>query len=604
MLPNKSINLRDRNIAIFFALAILFSMLINVSHPYLWGPDEPRVAEIARETFISGNYITPHLCAMPFIEKPPLYFNMVVCAYGIAGDVTPGAGRLVSALLGCMMLGIVFGVGYLWRGSRAGVLAVVLLITMPQFYRMAHWIAVDIGVGAFCSLGLGLFLYYVYWSKNEHIKWPLYLFYLAAAGAFLTKGIIGIFHIGVIIGVFILLRKRWDLLRRMLFSPALLMFLIPVGVWIYFFYCEGGIYFLHEHFINNTIGRFFHIKFEMSGSKLAFTDVGNHSPWFFYLGRLPEMFGGLIVFLPFIIWDGLRKLSLLPCKWVVYPENLKNGDRNKKRIVLETALGLLNGRKKEELDPKQKDIILFLLLWAFLPAFLLSFSSIKEVTYILPSYVAIALMISGWLDEKLNTAEKTTDALLWFTAITIPVVLVNVALAPLSPWIYIISVGVWLLLFLPFVVISAVKRRFVHAVFIVSAMVLCGIILGNTPEVMRRTRLNRKCYIDMTKHVFEVIGDKELHIFRGSETLRGSIPFYGKRHIPAIDSHETIKSILANGNGDFILVACNRLRQIQKDKELSRIIASCKVQTLPSVELDEDYVLISAPAVNTCLRKK
>ena len=141
-------------------------MLINVFHPYLWGPDEPRVAEIAREAFVSGNYITPHLCKLPFVEKPPLYFDLVALSYAIGG-VTPGTARLVSALLGCLMLGAAFWMGYCWGGIRRGVFATALLIMMPQFYRTTHMIVTDVGVGAFCALALGLFMYYAYWTEDK-----------------------------------------------------------------------------------------------------------------------------------------------------------------------------------------------------------------------------------------------------------------------------------------------------------------------------------------------------------------------------------------------------------------------------------------------------
>jgi len=544
----------NKKILFLFALTILFSMLVNVFHPYLWGPDEPRVAEIARETFISGNYVTPHLCGRPFVEKPPLYFDMVAGCYALAGEATAGVARLVSALLGCVMLGVTFWIGYCWGGLRRGAFAVVLLITMPQFYRAAHWIITDIGVGAFCSLALGLFMYYVYWSKDKNIKWPLYLFYLASAGAFLTKGLVGIFHIGLIIGVFILLRRRWDLLKRMLSPLAMLMFLIPVGIWIYLFYREGGIYFLHEHFINNTIGRFLHIQFKMAGSQLAFTDIGGESPWYFYLNRLPVMFGGAIALLPFIIWDGLRKLNVLPGKWVLYSDNFKKKMKSWKGIIVWFLLQLLNGKKKEELETKQKDIVLILLLWSFLPIFLLSFSSIKEVTYILPSYVAIAIMGSAWLDERISISDRIFEGLLWFVVIVIPVGIASFLFAPISPVGYIIGVSVWIGLCIPFVIIGLIKIRLSRITFIICGMILCGIIMGNTPEVMRKTGLNRKCYIDMAKHVFDKVDDKTLYIYGGCETLRGSMPFYGKRHVPVISGKNALKKVLSSGKSNFVII--------------------------------------------------
>ncbi|MBU8901165.1 MAG: glycosyltransferase family 39 protein [Victivallales bacterium] len=588
-------NSENKKIIFLFALTILFSMLINTFHPYLWGPDEPRVAEIAREAFVSGNYVTPHLCGRPFVEKPPLHFDMIALAYVLTGDATAEVARLVSVLLGCVMLGVAFWIGYCWGGLRRAVLAVSLLIIMPQFYRTAHFIVTDISVGAFCSLALGLFMYYVYWPKVENAKWILCLFYLASAAAFLTKGLVGIFHIGIVIATFILLRKRWDLLKRMLSPPAMLVFLIPVGVWIYLFYCEGGLYFLHEHFINNTIGRFFHIQFKITGSQLAFTDIGNDSPWYFYLKRMPVMFSGVIVLLPFIFWDGLRKLNILPHKWVLYSEDFKKNNKGWKAIIFGFLLQLFNGRKNEKIGDKQKDIVLILFLWAFLPIFLLSFSSIKEVTYILPSYVAIAIMSAVWLDERLSLNDKISHDILCFALIVIPVGIASFTLAPISVSVYILSVCVWMSACLLFAIISAIKLCLTRTTFIICAILLCLVIMLNTPEVMRTTNLNRKCHFDLAKNVFDEVGDNPLYIFGGCETLRGSIPFYGRRSIPVILSSERFKKVLSSGKNNFIIIVDNCLNRINKDREIALILSHCKIQTLSHGNLCENYILISAP---------
>ena len=588
----------NKKILLLFALTILFSMLINVYHPYLWGPDEPRVAEIARETFINGNYVTPHFNSMPFVEKPPLYFNMVALSYA-AGGISAGAARLISALLGCVMLGVAFWIGYCWGGVRRACLASALLILMPQFYRTAHMIVTDIGIGAFASLALGLFMYYACWLKDKNTKWPLYLFYLVSASAFLTKGVVGIFHIGVVVGAFILLRRRWDLLKKMLSPLPMLMFLIPVGLWIYLFYREGNLCFLHEHFINNTVGRFLHIQLKMKGSQFACTDVGNTSPWYFYLKRAPVMFCGAIVLLPFIFWDGLRKLNILPRKWRLSAGEFKKDRQGWKAIVFGFLLHLVNGSKKEELEDRQKDIALIIFLWAFLPIFLLSFSSIKEVTYILPSYVAIAIAGAVWLDERLTLPDKISKDILYYVMLVLPIGIASFTFAPVSPKLYLISVIIWMGLCVPFAIINVFKLCLSRTVFIICAILACLVIMLNTPEVMRRTGLNRKCYIDLAKHVFEKVGDNKLYIFDGCDTLRGSMPFYGKRNVPVIKSMNLIKKILSSGKGDSIIIVDRCFKIVAKNKEISKMLKNCKVNTLPFTNLNENYILISAP--NSCI---
>ena len=589
----ESISSDNKKILILFALTILFSMLINVFHPYLWGPDEPRVAEIARETYISGNYVTPHLCRRPFVEKPPLYFDMVALFYALGG-VSPGIARLVSALLGCVMLGGTFWVGYSWGGIRRAVFASALLIMMPQFYRTSHFIVTDIGVGAFCVLALALFMHYACWSEDKNKKWFLYLFYVASAGAFLTKGLVGIFHIGVVVGVFIILRRRWKLLKSMLSPAAMLFFLIPVGLWIYLFYREGGVYFLHEHFINNTIGRFVHIQFKMKGSPLAFTDIGNDSPWYFYLKRTPVMFAFSMPFLPLIFWDALRKLNVLPQSWLCYFEDLEKKRKNWKTIVASFLLLLLNGRK-EKLSDKQKDIVLLFLLWAFLPVFLLSFSSIKEVTYILPSYAAVALMLAAWFDERLKVSDEIYKGLLYFPILVIPIGIASFTLAPAFPKLYVTIAIVWMIICLLLGIVSIVRIRLSQALLIIFAMFTCLVVMLNTPHVMRRTGLNRKCHIDLARDVCDKVGDKKLYIFGGCETLRGSMPFYSRRYIPVISCCAEVKKVLSSGENNFVIVVSSHLKNMRNNKEMSRILSRCKISRLPHDNLSDNYTLIEAP---------
>ena len=57
-------------LAALFAFAVFF---IGLGSRHLGGGDEPRVAGIAAETFLNGNWVEPKLNNRPFLEKPPLY---------------------------------------------------------------------------------------------------------------------------------------------------------------------------------------------------------------------------------------------------------------------------------------------------------------------------------------------------------------------------------------------------------------------------------------------------------------------------------------------------------------------------------------------------
>ncbi len=224
----------------FLAIVLLCAMLADISHNYLWGPDEPREAEIAREVLTGNNWITPHLDGLPFLEKPPLYYDLVAAAFALTGKIKPTVARSVSTLLGVLMLASVFMFGYLWGGTRRAWLAAIALITMPQFYRYSHWILLDIGVGALCTMALVTFACWLWWPPRE-TRWDLlpYAFYLLCAAAFLTKGLVAIFHVVLIIGIFYIVGRRRQAISGLFSLFPMLFFMIPVGIWIYLYTCTS-----------------------------------------------------------------------------------------------------------------------------------------------------------------------------------------------------------------------------------------------------------------------------------------------------------------------------------------------------------------------------
>ena len=90
----------SRRLSLFLLAVTAVAMATGVYHGYLFGPDEPREAEIARETLRDGRWIVPRLCGLPFLEKPPLYYDLVALAYAAAGRATgcsPSRGRSATA---------------------------------------------------------------------------------------------------------------------------------------------------------------------------------------------------------------------------------------------------------------------------------------------------------------------------------------------------------------------------------------------------------------------------------------------------------------------------------------------------------------------------
>jgi 4-amino-4-deoxy-L-arabinose transferase-like glycosyltransferase len=59
-----------------FALLVLASVTLffGLGRLALVGPDEPRYSQIAREMWISGDYVSPRLAGRLWLEKAPLLY--------------------------------------------------------------------------------------------------------------------------------------------------------------------------------------------------------------------------------------------------------------------------------------------------------------------------------------------------------------------------------------------------------------------------------------------------------------------------------------------------------------------------------------------------
>ncbi|HBR56766.1 MAG TPA: hypothetical protein DEA22_04755, partial [Blastocatellia bacterium] len=95
---NKFVSMR-----LFFAFAVVFVYLFGLSVPLI-GPDEPRYAQVAREMFQRGDFVTPTLGGFLWFEKPALLYWLEIFSFHFFG-VSEFAARFFPALFG---LGIIF----------------------------------------------------------------------------------------------------------------------------------------------------------------------------------------------------------------------------------------------------------------------------------------------------------------------------------------------------------------------------------------------------------------------------------------------------------------------------------------------------------------
>ncbi|HHT9124803.1 MAG TPA: phospholipid carrier-dependent glycosyltransferase [Candidatus Brocadiia bacterium] len=360
-------------------LLILFSSALfffDLGKRDLWAPDEPTYAQVAREMWISKDFILPHLNGEIYSQKPPLLFWLIILFSLPFGDVTELSARLPSALagIGCMLA--TFSMGRRFVSNRVGYLAALILPTSALFLWMSHRVAFDVVLTFFVIMSLIYFLKGQDRLKAEggtpqggmdkqglsvsgghgqtSLSMPpsafFWLFYVFLALAVLTKGPAGFIPTFITILLYLAVQKKLRLLRKMELGKGFAIFCLIVFGWVIAASIKGGHGYMNEILFRQNIGRF--------------SEPWDHSqPFYYFFINFP--------------------LSFLP--WTFF-------------IPGAFIYALFEKEKRREM--------LFPILWfaAFFGFF--TISSGKRNIYILPLYPAASIMVAWFLDSFVGAGLK------------------------------------------------------------------------------------------------------------------------------------------------------------------------------------------------------
>lgn len=140
-------------------LAILVSAIWfgNVGYRTLAEPDEGRYAEIPREMLAAGDWITPQLNGIPYLEKPPLQYWVTAAAYSVLGT-SPWVSRLWTVSTGLLGIAVTYALGRAVWGARAGELAALIVASCLLYYLVGHLNLLDVGLAFFLNAAVACFL--------------------------------------------------------------------------------------------------------------------------------------------------------------------------------------------------------------------------------------------------------------------------------------------------------------------------------------------------------------------------------------------------------------------------------------------------------------
>lgn len=355
---------------ISFLVLTIAAYLCGLNIPFL-GPDEPRYAQVAREMFERGDWITPTLGGFTWFEKPALLYWLEIVSYQLFG-VSEFAARLGPAFFGlgtivCLwILGRMsetttgeFGLAQVREASReasfANWLALIAASTLG-IYVFAHGASFDIIITF--PMTAALVCFFVFDRKaqasresgSSDASLPLILFYVFVGISLLAKGLIGmIFPFAIITFYFVL---SWRIPNSKfilsLFWGTILTAAVA-SVWYLPVYFANGWPFVDEFFIQHHFQRFTSNKYQ------------HPQPFYFFLWVLP--------------------LMILPWTPFVFASILKTA---------RTSIRSFAGPHRPSLS--HSPLLLFSISWLSIPIIFFSLSGSKLPGYILPSIPAAILL--------------------------------------------------------------------------------------------------------------------------------------------------------------------------------------------------------------------
>jgi 4-amino-4-deoxy-L-arabinose transferase-like glycosyltransferase len=175
--------------AILLALAAGAIVSVRLEVPAFFD-NEGRYAAVAREMFLSGDWITPRMDGTLFLNKPPLTYWLAALTYHVTG-LSEWA-RLVSVVAGMVMLFATCRLGALLWGERVGILAGFVLATTVGFPLESRILRPDMTMAASVAVALLCWAHVMRGDRGWHWR-----FWAALGVGMLAKGFVPLVLVGM-----------------------------------------------------------------------------------------------------------------------------------------------------------------------------------------------------------------------------------------------------------------------------------------------------------------------------------------------------------------------------------------------------------------------
>lgn len=343
----------------YYLIAVVAGILCFVNlggHP-IYILDEAKNAEAAREMFVNNDWLVPTFNGELRTDKPPLHYWFMIVAYKLFG-VSAFSARFFSAVFGVLTIVSTYHFTKKFIGKTVGLITSFVLCSAIFFVQEFHLAVPDPYLIFFVSFAL--FHFFDFYQKGKFVNWLI--FYISFGFGFLAKGPIAVLLPSLVIFLFLLFKKDFNLGSLLKINPlvGLLITTLVAAPWFYLVHLETDGAFTSGFFLEHNFQRF---SSEMEGH------------------------GGL----PVITWAFVL-LGLLPFSFFI-------------------VQGFVQGWKQK----RQNDFILFSFVVSSVFVLFFSFSGTKLPNYTMPAYPFIGVLLAFYLNRVLNKnlSEKAYKISLW-----------------------------------------------------------------------------------------------------------------------------------------------------------------------------------------------
>ena len=387
----------------FIALLSVLVIVPFLGETIFYSKGEPREAIVAYTMLKSGNWILPVNYGVEIAYKPPFLYWAIAVVSSIMGGVTEFSSRMPSALAFLAMQLVFFSFVAKRKNIKTAFLTSILLLSSFEVHRAAVACRRDMVQVSFIVIALCLLFR---WDEkgSKEIPW---LAVLLMACATLTKGPVGSIFPCVGIGIYQLLRGRsfgktfFSLLGIGLLS------LVPLGIWFWAAYQQGGESFINLMMEENT-GRFFR--------KMSYASHEN-----------PLWYNFVTIIWGWIPWTLVLLISLFGLKWKemrFLPEGSSWSERFNKAWT--------KFRSQSPLHLFTWVVILFIFIFYCIP-------KSKRSVYLLPIYPFMAMLIAEYFLALVQRKAKVFKISAYIFAslallLTVTFIIVRFGLIPDSVW--------------------------------------------------------------------------------------------------------------------------------------------------------------------------